>query len=137
MTTLDRDGVITPRLRLRDVLLRGSLVGLCAAVLLPVVGLLFVGDHHDREEGFGVFGALVLFLGAGFLLLGLLFWLLSRADIRRLRDWGTITTQSASITLVGPAFVRVGLFGLILGLAGVAFSVLVGQASYGSWIHGD
>ncbi|MGV9450190.1 DUF6336 family protein [Streptomyces sp. NPDC003635] len=137
MTTLDRDGVITPRLRLGNVLLRGSLFGLFAAVLLVVAGLLFVSDHHDREEGFAVFGILMLILGAGFLLMGLFFWLLSRDDIRRFRDWGTVTTQADSITLIGPAFVRVGLLGLILGLAGLAISGLVEQASYGSWIYGD
>ncbi|CCK29360.1 putative membrane protein [Streptomyces davaonensis JCM 4913] len=136
MTTLDEDGVITPRLRLRDVLLRGSLFGLFAALLLAAC-LLFVGDHHDREEFFGVFGGLMLIFGAGFLVFGLLFWLLCRDDIRRFRDWGTITTQSASATLVGPAFVRIGLLGLIVGLAGVTIAGLVDQASYDSWIYGD
>ncbi|WAZ22416.1 DUF6336 family protein [Streptomyces cinnabarinus] len=137
MTTLDRDGVITPRLRLRDVLLRGSLFGLFAAALVVVAGLLFVGDHSDREEGFVVFGFLMLIFGAGFLLMGLFFWLVSRDDIRRFRDWGTITTQADSITIIGPSFVRVGLLGLILGLAGLAIAGLVEQASYGSWIYGD
>ncbi|MEV0172792.1 DUF6336 family protein [Streptomyces sp. NPDC050803] len=136
MTSLDEDGVITPRLRLRDVLLRGTLFGLAAALLLTAC-LFLVGDHHDREEFFGVLGGLSLVSGGFFLVVGLFFWALCRKDIRRFRDWRTITGQYEAPLVMAPAFVRVGLLCIVMGLAGVVLAGLVDQAAYDSWLYGD
>lgn len=44
----DEDGVRLPRLRFKDVAVRGAVQGIAAVVLL-FVGMFFVADHHDRE----------------------------------------------------------------------------------------
>ncbi|MBD0840219.1 DUF6336 family protein [Streptomyces sp. TRM68416] len=132
---LDEDGVITPRLRLRDVLLRGLLFGLVGSLLL-FAGQLLIGDHGDRLDFLAVLGGLSLVFGGGFLLAGLFFWALSRKDIRRFRDWRTLTGQHSALFITGPAFVRVGVLALVVGLAGFGLYHLVDDASYGSWLYG-
>ncbi|MFC9504946.1 DUF6336 family protein [Streptomyces sp. NPDC057002] len=42
----------------------------------------------------GLFGAIFLVVGGGF-------WWAGAADVRRLRDWHTITGQAASVTYSG------------------------------------
>ncbi len=64
------------------------------------------------------------------------FWWLSKEDIRRLRDWGTITTQAASVTVIDSVFVRSGLCLLVTGAAAFGLYHLVDAASYGSWLYG-
>jgi hypothetical protein len=131
---LDRDGVMLPRLRPSDVARRGVIFGLLGAVLLAVVALSITG-HSDRREFLsvasvvGLFGAIQLVIGAGF-------WWASAGDIRRLRDWNTLTSQAASVTVVGPVFLRSGLFLLVLGAAALGLYQLVDAAPYGSWLHG-
>jgi hypothetical protein len=131
---LDRDGVMLPRLRPSDVARRGVIFGLLGAVLLAVVALSITG-HSDRREFLavasvvGLFGAIQLVIGAGF-------WWASAGDIRRLRDWNTLTSQAASVTVVGPVFLRSGLFLLVLGAAALGLCQLVDAAPYGSWLHG-
>ncbi|MFF5960822.1 DUF6336 family protein [Streptomyces luteogriseus] len=73
-----------------------------------------------------LFGAIFLVTGAGF-------WWASAGDIRRVRDWRTITGQSASVTIVGPVFLRCGLFLLVLGAAAAGLCQLVDAAPYDSW----
>ncbi|MFJ4356120.1 DUF6336 family protein [Streptomyces massasporeus] len=131
---LDRDGVMLPRLRLSDVARRGVIYGLLGAVLLAVAVLSITG-HSDRREflavasAVGLFGAIQLVIGAGF-------WWASAGDIRRLRDWTTLTSQAASVTVVGPVFLRSGLFLLVLGAAALGLYHIVDAAPYGSWLHG-
>lgn len=63
----DADGVRLPRLRVRDVVLRGAAHG-TAAVLVLAAGMLLVTGHHDRETflavvaGFAMVGAAVCLL---------------------------------------------------------------------------
>jgi hypothetical protein len=131
---LDRDGVMLPRLRPSDVARRGVIYGLLGAVLLAVAVLSITG-HSDRREflavasAAGLFGAIQLVIGAGF-------WWASAGDIRRLRDWTTLTSQAASVTVVGPVFLRSGLFLLVLGAAALGLYHIVDAAPYGSWLHG-
>ncbi|MFI9616808.1 DUF6336 family protein [Streptomyces sp. NPDC052023] len=132
--TLDDDGVITPRLRPADVVRRGALFGLAGAATLAVL-VVCIAEHNDRTEFLSVLGVLSLFFGAGFFVIGSVFWLFSRRDVRRLRDWRSMTGQSDAITASGPMFVRLGVFLLVLGSAGLGMAQLVDAAPYDSWLH--
>lgn len=131
--TLDEDGVISPRLRPGEVARRAALFGLLGVVIV-VVTTLSIADHGDRQDFLALVAALSL-LGALFLVIGGGFWWASAGDIRRWRDWHTITGQAASVTLVGPVFLRSGVFLLVLGAAGFGLYHLVDAASYDSWLH--
>ncbi|MCX5358117.1 DUF6336 family protein [Streptomyces sp. NBC_00124] len=128
---LDQDGVTLPRLRPTDVARRGVIFGLLGVVPL-VVATLNISDHSDRREFLAVVSGLVGVFGAGSLVVGAGFWWASAGDIRRLRDWRTITGQAASVTLVGPVFLRSGLFLLVLGAAAYGLYHLVDAAPYDS-----
>ncbi|MDT7847336.1 DUF6336 family protein [Streptomyces justiciae] len=112
---VDQDGVMLPRLRPADVARRGVIFGLLGVVPL-VVAALSVSGHSARQEflavvsAVGFFGVMLLVVGAGF-------WWASAGDIRRVRDWRTITGQAASVTIVGPVFLRCGLILLVVGAA--------------------
>jgi hypothetical protein len=131
---LDQDGVMLPRLRSADVARRGVIFGLLGVVPL-VLATLSISDHSDRQDFLaavsvlGFFGAIFLVIGAGF-------WWASAADIRRLRDWRTLTTQASSVTIVGPAFLRSGLSLLVLGATALGLYQLVDAAPLGSWLYG-
>ncbi|GAA4554653.1 hypothetical protein GCM10023097_54860 [Streptomyces collinus] len=131
---VDQDGVLLPRLRPVHVARRAVTFGLLGVVPLMVVTLSIDG-HSDREEFLAVFSAVGLF-GAFFLVVGAGFWWASAGDVRRLRDWGTVTTQGAALTLAGPLFLRSGLFLLVLGAAAFGLYHLVDAAPYDSWLHG-
>ncbi|MFE6365458.1 DUF6336 family protein [Streptomyces sp. NPDC057806] len=126
---LDRDGVMLPRLRLADVARRGMTFGLLGVVPLTVATF-SISDHTDREEFLAVVGALACLFGLGLVAVGAGFWWASAEDIRRLRDWRTLTTQAASVTIIGPSFLRSGLFLSVLGAAAIGLYPLV------SWLHG-
>ncbi|MFJ9997879.1 DUF6336 family protein [Streptomyces werraensis] len=130
---LDREGVRLPRLRPDEVARRGVVFGLLGVVPLMVVTL-SVSGHSERMEFLSVFSALAFF-GAIFLVIGAGFWWLSKEDIRRLRDWNTITTQAASVTVIGPIFLRSGLCLLVLGAASFGLYHLVDAAPYDSWLY--
>lgn len=121
---VDQDGVMLPRLRPADVVRRGVTLGLLGVVPLVVATLSISGGHSARQEflavvsTLGFFGAMLLAIGAGF-------WRASAGDIRRLRDWRTITGQAASVTLVGPVFLRCGLMLLVVGAAAFGLYQLV------------
>ncbi|PZT69533.1 hypothetical protein DN402_23565 [Streptomyces sp. SW4] len=131
----DEEGVLLPRLRLRDVLLRGVLFGLGAVVVMTVAALC-VRDHHDREEFLAVVGGLCLVCGGALLLIGLFFWSACSGDIRRWRDWRTVTGQFEAPTVVAPALVRLGTLALVVAPAALGLYDLVDQADHGSWLHG-
>ncbi|WP_121746170.1 DUF6336 family protein [Streptomyces sp. E2N166] len=130
---LDQDGVMLPRLRPADVARRGVVFGLLGVVPL-VVATLSVSGHSDRRDFLAVVGALVLF-GAIFLVIGAGFWWASAGDIRRVRDWRTLTGQAASATIVGPVFLRSGLFLVVLVAAALGLYQLVDTAPYDSWLY--
>ncbi|WP_306970237.1 DUF6336 family protein [Streptomyces afghaniensis] len=75
-----------------------------------------------------LFGACLFVVGAGF-------WWASGGDIRRWRDWRTITGQTAAVTVVGPLAIRLGMLLIVLGVAALGLYHLVDTASYGSWLH--
>ncbi|WP_282702598.1 DUF6336 family protein [Streptomyces sp. CC219B] len=50
----------------------------------------------------------------------------------RLRD----VLLRGALFITGPAFVRVGVLALVVGLAGFGLYHLVDDASYGSWLYG-
>ncbi|WP_432175983.1 DUF6336 family protein [Streptomyces sp. Tue6028] len=131
---LDEDGVLLPRLRLRDVLLRGALFGLGGIVVLAVAAAL-IGRHHDRMEFLAVAGGTCLVFGGGLLLFGLFFWAVCAGDIRRCRDWRTLTGQHSAPTVVAPVSVRLGVLGLVAAPAAFGLYQLVDRAPYGSWLH--
>ncbi|MFH9712844.1 DUF6336 family protein [Streptomyces luteogriseus] len=112
---VDDDPVITPQLRLNGVVWRGALLGLLGTVPLAVTALC-IADHHDRQflsivSGIGLFGACLFVVGAGF-------WWASGGDIRRWRDWRSITGQTG---VVGGSGERV-----LVVVAGVAVGVAAG-----------
>jgi hypothetical protein len=131
----DGEGVLLPRLRLRDVLLRGVLFGLAAVAVLAVAALR-VGDHGDRLEFLTVAGGLCLIGGVVLLLIGLFFWAVCRDDIRRWRDWRTLTGQHDGPAVMAPVFVRLGTLALITAPAAFGMYDLVDQAPYDSWLYG-
>ncbi|MGV9503070.1 DUF6336 family protein [Streptomyces sp. NPDC003642] len=121
---VDRDGVMLPRLRPADVARRGLIFGLLGVIPL-IVATLSISGRSDREEFLAVVGVLSGSFGLGLAVVGAGFWWASAGDIRRMRDWRTLTTQAASITIVGPAFLRPGLFLTILGAAALGLCQLV------------
>ncbi|MFD5952092.1 DUF6336 family protein [Streptomyces collinus] len=131
---LDRDGVVLPRLRPAEVVRRGAAFGLLGVVPL-MVATLSISGHSDRREFLSGVSVLVFF-GAIFFVIGAGFWWASAGDIRRVRDWRTLTSQAASVTVVGPVFLRSGLFLLVLGAAALGLYALVDAAPHGSWLHG-
>ncbi|MGW1922909.1 DUF6336 family protein [Streptomyces massasporeus] len=129
------DAIIQPLLRIRDVAARGARYGLVAVPLLGVASL-FVGDHHDRRTLLGVVGLVAAFIAVVGILIGLFFWWTCGGDIRRCRDWHTVTDQAGSVTVAAPVLLRVGVLALVLfpGTFGLYF--LVDGAEYGSWLYG-
>jgi hypothetical protein len=130
----DDDGVLVPRLRLGNVLLRGLVYGAGGAAL-STIGMLFYGDHSDRMDYLAVVGGLSLLAGGG-LVIGLFFWLMCRRDIRRMRDWRTIKGQYDSVNAAAPVLVRLGAFGLVVLAASYGLYDVVDDAPYDSWLYG-
>lgn len=131
----DDEGVLVPRLRLGNVLLRGLVYGAGGSAVVAVAALA-VGGHSDREEFLAVVGGLSLVTGGGLLLAGLFCWSVCGGDIRRVRDWRTVTRQFEAPTMGGPLFVRLGVLGLVVGAAAIGMYDLVDTASYDSWLYG-
>ncbi|MEV4330967.1 DUF6336 family protein [Streptomyces sp. NPDC049597] len=133
--TTDEHGVRLPRLRVKDVVVRGAVQGVAAVVLLAVVSLC-VADHHDRETfvavvaGFAMVGSGVCLVFGGF------FWAVSGRDVRRWRDWRTITGQTEAVTVMGPALFRLGVLALVLFPGALGLYHLVDNAPYDSWLYG-
>ncbi|MFH8498870.1 DUF6336 family protein [Streptomyces coeruleorubidus] len=130
------DAIIRPLLRIRDVAARGALYGLAAVPLLGMASL-FVGDHHDRRTFLGVVGLVAAFMAVVGILLGLVFWSACGGDIRRCRDWHTVTGQAGPITVAAPVLLRVGVLALVLFPGAFGLHYLVDGAEYGSWLYGD
>lgn len=121
-----------PRLRPAAVARRGATYGLLGVVPL-VVATLSMSGQSDRRDFLAVVSVLGLF-GAIFLVIGAGFWWASAGDIRRVRDWRTLTGQAASVTVVGPVFLRSGLLLLVPGAAALGLYQLVDAAPYDSWL---
>lgn len=128
--------MLLPRLRFTHVLVRGALFGV-AATVVPLVGLGFVEDHHERGTFLAVVSGLGLTAGAFCLLVGLFFWSACGSDVRRWRDLRTITGQTEAVTVMAPALVRLGMTGLLLFPGTYALYHLVDNAAYDSWLYGS
>jgi hypothetical protein len=132
----DQDGVRLPRLRLKDVVVRGVGHGIAAIVLLAAA-MLFVTDHHDRETFLSVVaGFSAVSAGVG-IVFGAFFWAVSCGDIRRWRDWRTLVGQTDAVTIMAPALVRTGVLPLVLFPGALGLYHLVDDAAYGSWLYGS
>ncbi|WP_257027321.1 MULTISPECIES: DUF6336 family protein [unclassified Streptomyces] len=129
------DAIIRPLLRVREVAARGTLYGLAAVALLGVASL-FVGDHHERRTLLGVVGLGAAFMAVAGILLGLFFWWTCGGDIRRCRDWHTVTGQAGPVTVAAPVLLRVGVLALVLFPGAFGLDFLVDGAEYGSWMYG-
>ncbi|GAA2281160.1 hypothetical protein GCM10010234_17860 [Streptomyces hawaiiensis] len=127
--------IIRPLLRIRDVAARGALYGLAAVPLLGVASLL-VGDHHDRRTLLGVVGLVAAFTAAVGILIGFFFWWACGGDIRRCRDWHTVSGQAGPVTVAAPVLLRVGVLALVLVPGAFGLHFLVDGAEYGSWLYG-
>ncbi|GAA2657645.1 hypothetical protein GCM10010307_72550 [Streptomyces vastus] len=117
-------------------MVRGAVQGI-AAVALLFVGTLFVADHHDRETFLAVVAGFSMILAGMGIVVGVWFWTACSGDIRRLRYWHTITSQSESATIVAPVFVRAGVLALVLFPAALGLYHLVDNAAYDSWLYGS
>ncbi|MEH0424692.1 DUF6336 family protein [Streptomyces sp. B21-083] len=132
----DEDGVHMPRLRLKDVVVRGAVQGV-AAVALLCAGTPFVADHRDRETFLAVVaGFSMVFAGMG-IVIGAFFWTACAGDLRRWRDWRTITGQTGGVMIMAPALVRAGVLALVLFPGALGLYHLVDSAAYGSWLYGS
>ncbi|MEU1696251.1 DUF6336 family protein [Streptomyces hirsutus] len=132
----DEEGIRLPRLRFRDVIVRGAVHGIAAVVLLAVCSLL-VADHHDRETFLAVVGGFAM-VGSGVcIVFGGFFWAVCGKDVRRWRDWRTITGQTAAVTVMGPALVRTGVLALVLFPGAYGLYHLVNNAPYDSFLYGS
>jgi hypothetical protein len=130
------EAIIRPLLRIRDVAGRGALYGLAAVLLLGVASL-FVGDHDGRRTFLGVVGLFAVFMAVVGVLLGLFFWWACGGDIRRCRDWHTVTGQAGPVTVAAPVLLRIGVLALVLIPGAFGLHGLVDGAEYGSWLYGE
>ncbi|MEU1107103.1 DUF6336 family protein [Streptomyces tibetensis] len=130
------NAIIRPLLRIRDVAARGALFGLATVPLLGVASL-FLGDHHDRTTFLGVVGLFAAFTAVVGILVGLFFWWACGGDIRRCRDWHTVTGQAGPVTVAAPVLLRIGVLALVLFPGAFGLHHLVDGASYDSWLYGD
>ncbi|PPS69688.1 MULTISPECIES: DUF6336 family protein [Streptomyces] len=130
------DAIIRPLLRIQDVTTRGALYGLTAVPLLGVASLL-VGDHHHRRTLLGVVGLVAAFIAVVGILVGLFFWWTCGGDIRRCRDWRTVTGQAGPIAVAAPVLLRIGVLALVLFPGAFGLHHLVDGAEYGSWLYGN
>lgn len=132
----DADGVRLPRLRFKDVVVRGAVHGVVAVALLAV-GSLFIADHHDRETFLAVVGGFAM-VGSGVgIVFGGLFWAVCAGDVRRWRDWRTVTGQTEAVTVMAPALVRLGVLALVLFPGAFGLYHLVDDAAYDSFLYGS
>ncbi|MFI9150159.1 DUF6336 family protein [Streptomyces sp. NPDC053367] len=130
----DDEGVLSPRLRLGSVVLRGAMFGVVGATVAAVAALA-EGDHDERLEFLAGVSGMCL-IGGGFLLLiGLYFWSACDGDLRRVRDWRSVTSQWEGPTVVTPVFVRLGALALVVAPAAIGLYQLVDGAPYGSWLY--
>ncbi|MGW3651662.1 DUF6336 family protein [Streptomyces sp. NPDC000878] len=132
----DADGVRLPRLRLKDVVVRGAVQGI-AAVALLCAGTPFVAGHRDRETFLAVVGGCSMVCAGVGIVVGAFFWTACAGDLRRWRDWRTITGQTGGVMIMAPVLVRAGVLALVLFPGALGLYHLVDNAAYGSWLYGS
>ncbi len=115
--------------------LRGALYGV-AAVPVAGAGALAVADHESRLSFLAVVGGFALIVGVCWIPVGGFLWFCCRGDIRRWRDWRSLTRHYDGASVMGPALLRVGVLGLVLGGGAWQLYGLVDAAGYSSWLYG-
>jgi hypothetical protein len=130
------DAIIRPLLRIRDVAARGALYGLAAVPLFGVASLFF-GDHHDRTTFLAVVGLFAAAMAVVGILIGLFFWWACGGDIRRCRDWHTVSGQAGPVTVAAPVLLRIGVLSMVLLPGAFGLHHLVDSAEYDSWLYGN
>jgi hypothetical protein len=93
--------------------------------------------HHDRTTFLGVVGLFAAFTAVVGMLIGLFFWWACGGDIRRCRDWHTVTGQAGPVTVAAPVLLRLGVLALVLFPGAFGLHHLVDGAAYDSWLYGD
>ncbi len=134
----EKEGVIMPRLRFRDVVLRGALYG-TAATLIPAVVSVTAGAYTWHEHRTTFLGAITLVsLGVSVLFwaVGGFFWACSSGDIRRLRDFRTVSGRSGGVLIWGAAYVRAGAFTLTIGALTWLLTALIDASQGIGWLYG-
>lgn len=109
-----RDKVIEPRLRFGTVLFRGAMFGLLALVPTALVALL-VDGRQDRLTFLAVTAGLSFVTAACLLPFGAFYWWCSRGDVRRWRDWRTVTGLYGPVAVYAAVFSRLGTMAVVLG----------------------
>ncbi|MFF7858613.1 DUF6336 family protein [Streptomyces sp. NPDC007904] len=64
-------------------------------------------------------------------------WRACEGDIRRCRDWHTVTGQAGPVTVAAPVLLRIGVLALVLIPGAFGLHDLVDGAEYGSWLYGE
>ncbi|MBQ1089112.1 DUF6336 family protein [Streptomyces sp. B93] len=95
-----------PRLRPAEVLGRGAAYGLAASLTLLISAPLLPPD--ERPDHLSAISFLALTIGLTLLVIGAFLWWCCLGDIRRFRDWRTLTGQTSGVTVIAPACLRIG-----------------------------
>jgi uncharacterized protein DUF6336 len=135
LTVDTRTGVRLPRLRFGPVLLRGLLCGV-ATIPVGAVPALLVSRHGDRLTFLSVTGFVGWIVAGVGLAFGGFYWLCSRGDVRRWRDWRTLRGRYGGVSILGPTLVRVGGWGVTSGAGQILLYLAVSAAPYGGWLYG-
>ncbi len=123
------------RLGFGRVLVRGALYGLAASAAAGIAALAVAGHQH-RLTSLAVIAGVGFVVAAAMLPIGGFFWLCSPGDHRRWRDWRTLQGRYDGVSILGPAMVRLGSLGLVLGAGSLLIYRILNSAPYGSWWYG-
>lgn len=108
-----------------------------AAVALLSLGTPFVADHGDRETFLAVVAGFSAILAGVGIVIGAFFWAVCLGDIRRWRDWRTITGRTGGVSIMAPVLVRAGVLAVVLFSGALGLYHLVDNAAYSSWWYGN
>ncbi|MER5554557.1 DUF6336 family protein [Streptomyces sp. NPDC002793] len=129
------DGVLEPRLRLGEVVVRGAGYGLGAAAC-PVVAAFVLREHDDRVDLLEATTFLGFLAGTVLLLTGLFLWACGSGEVLRWRDFPTTGSRYDAVSVVAPFLVRTGVFLLVPVPVAFGLGELVASAAEGSWLWG-
>lgn len=137
-TALVRDdrGVLSPRLRMAQVVGRACGYGVIASVLL-FLGMQLQADHEQRLTVLSVTSLLSFVSAAIGLVFGPFYWLCARGDIKRWRDWRAARGRFDGVSVFAPTLLRCGIIGLVLGPSALLLGSLVEHANQGGWLYGN
>ena len=81
-------------------------------------------------------GGFSLIVAACWIPVGGFLWICCRGDVRRWRQWRSVTGRYGGVSVVAPAMLRVGVVGLVLGVGGLQLYGGVDAAGCSSLLHG-